>query len=101
MAPLLKQKKQDPKMERIHPKKKKKKKKKKKPFSNIQKKGREKTSHKQRIEKHSITLLWSIGLNGPLRVPFMAWWLMNPTRIHEDASLIPGLIQWVKDLALP
>ena len=30
-------------------------------------------------------------------VPVVAQWLTNPTRNHEVAGSIPGLVQWIKD----
>ena len=44
--------------------------------------------------------------NKPLKkikvgVPVVVQWLTNLARNHEVAGLIPGLAQWVGDLALP
>ena len=38
-----------------------------------------------------------------VRVPVMdqGSGVMNPTSVHENAGLIPGLTHWVKDLASP
>ena len=42
-----------------------------------------------------------LTLNLPtLRVPVAAQWVKNLTSIHEDEGLIPGLTEWVNDLAL-
>ena len=35
--------------------------------------------------------------NLSMGVPFVAQCVKNWTSIHEDAELIPGLAQWVKD----
>ena len=34
-------------------------------------------------------------------IPIVAQRVKNPTSMHEDEGSIPGLVQWVKDLALP
>ena len=34
-------------------------------------------------------------------VPVVAQWSTNPSMNHEVVGSIPGLAQWVKDLALP
>ena len=31
----------------------------------------------------------------------MTQWVKNSTGIHEDAGLIPGLTQWIKDPEVP
>ena len=41
------------------------------------------------------------NLNKNFGVPFVAQQLTNPARICEQAGLIPGLAQRVKDLTLP
>ena len=58
----------------------------------------------QLLNKYVLNKCWKhifTYLKKRIGVPVMAQCLTNPTRNHEVSGLIPGLAQWVGDLALP
>ena len=44
--------------------------------------------------------MWSVN-KAEYGVPVAVQQVKNPTSIHEDAGLTPGLTPWVEDVALP
>ena len=62
------------------------------------------------VQESFLFLVWSVFASGifmwflniyTVGIPIVAQRSTNPTSIHEDMGLIPGLARWVKDPAFP